>query len=195
MNLILQAVFDQNFLRTVLILLLTAALTGLLVPYVKARMDDRKLKDQKRFEADLARQSKMIESQVLLMERLAELLWGYHFSCLEVSYYGMTSNQARFKTAMEKYDRQSWDYFFKVGTETGKALRLASSDSYTRLKDYYDNWMIKTDNSIASLYAKPATRDEWKQHHHLIFTEGAERINAVLGQLAHELRLVAPTVN
>ncbi len=190
MNLILQAITDQTFVRTVLILLLTAVLTGLLVPYVKARMDDRKLKDQKRFEADLARQSKVIESQVLLLDRLAELLWGFQFSCLEVSYYGMTSNQARFEAAMKKYDRQAWDYFLRIGTETGKALRLVTSNSHAKLKDFYDSWMINTDNSIARLYAKPATEDEWEQHHHAIFVEGAARINDVLGQLAHELRLV-----
>lgn len=193
MDLILRAIADQTFVRTVLILLLTAALTGLLVPYVKARMDDRKLKDQKRFEADLARQSKVIESQVLLLERLAELLWGFQFSCLEVSYYGMTSNQARFEAAMKKYDTQSWDYFFKIGTETGKALRLVSNDSHAKLKDFYDSWMINTDNSIARLYAKPATKDDWEQHHHAIFEKGAGRINDVLGQLARELRLVGPS--
>jgi hypothetical protein len=192
MNLIFQAIADANFVRTVLLLLVTGALTGLLVPYVKARMDDQKLRDLKRFEADLARQSKVIESQVLLLERLAELLWGFHFLCLEVSYYGISANKKKYQAAREKYDRESWDYFLKIGTETGKALRLVSSDSYSKLKDFYDYWMIDTDNSIARLNAKPATEQEWTQHHHEIFEGGAERINTVLGQLARELRLEAP---
>jgi uncharacterized membrane-anchored protein YhcB (DUF1043 family) len=52
------------------ILAVTARLTGLLVPLVKATMDDRKLRNQKRFDAELSRQAKVIDSQAeLLSER------------------------------------------------------------------------------------------------------------------------------
>jgi hypothetical protein len=53
---------SQDFLEKVVILLLTAFLTGLLIPYVLKRVDEAKSKEQKILEATLARQAKIIDA-------------------------------------------------------------------------------------------------------------------------------------
>jgi uncharacterized membrane-anchored protein YhcB (DUF1043 family) len=65
---------SQNFLESTALLILTAGITGLLIPYILKRVDARKLKEQKKvdarkqreqkaFEAELARQTKLIDYQ------------------------------------------------------------------------------------------------------------------------------------
>lgn len=193
MNSLLKVLSGQTFLENLLLLLITALLTGLLVPLVKAQMDDKKYRQQKQFEAQLARQSKVIESQVTLLENLSQLLWEFHFSCLEVSYYAQNASyKKRYNEAMKEYDRKSWVLMTKIGTEIGKAQRLVSDGAYAKLKDFYDRWMIDVDNKISALNHRKASPEEWRIHHYSVFREGDKKIDEVLGLLARELRLEAP---
>jgi hypothetical protein len=110
----------MTFSQSVALLVLTAVLTGLLVPVVKGLIDDRKLKmqkafdderlrSQKEFEADLARQASVIDAQVQLLDELAEVLWGYQKLLLKVTYYAVTGNREKHDAAFNAYDDQSWD--------------------------------------------------------------------------------------
>jgi hypothetical protein len=53
---------SPNFVEKLMILVLTAILTGFLVPYILTRVDAAKSKEQKLFEAEVARQAKLIDS-------------------------------------------------------------------------------------------------------------------------------------
>jgi hypothetical protein len=64
----------EGFLEKIAILLLTALLTGFLVPYVLKRVDEAKSVQQKIFEADLARQAKIIEAQSKFLDDITETL-------------------------------------------------------------------------------------------------------------------------
>jgi hypothetical protein len=184
-----KALADESFIRGLLLLLITAGLTGLLVPYIKGRMDDKKYRQQKLFEAQLARQSKIIEAQVALIENLSQLLWEFQYSCLEVSYYGQGPDKGRYEKAIIKYDEQSWILMTKIGTEIGKAQRLVSDETYQKLKDFYYRWMVSVDNKIEHLERVKASEKEWAAHHKSVFKDGAEKIEGVLAVLARELRL------
>ena len=60
--------FRNPFVQNVVLLLLTALLTGLLVPYVLNIADDRKSPRQKEREAALARQAKIIDAQSAFLD-------------------------------------------------------------------------------------------------------------------------------
>ena len=68
---------NADFVEKLVLLFLTAGLTGFLVPLLFRRIDERKHRQQKLYEADLARQAKIIDAQVKLIEDLAELVWDY----------------------------------------------------------------------------------------------------------------------
>jgi len=102
MDIIFQTLSSQSFIQSFLVLLATALLTGLLVPFVKANMDERKLRQQKLFEADLARQGKVIEAQVELLENMAQMLWDFKLLALEVSYYKTYGqDQTKYKASLQ----------------------------------------------------------------------------------------------
>ena len=189
MDTILKVLTGETFIQGLLLLLITAGLTGLLVPYIKGRIDDKKYRQQKLFEAQLARQSKVIEAQVTLLENLSQLLWEFQYAALKVSYYGHGSNRERYENALKEYDAQSWGLMTKIGTEIGKAQRLVSDNSYRALKDFYYNWMVDIDNRISTLEYRKAALSDWKNHHDFVYIEGARKIEDVLAQLAKELRL------
>jgi hypothetical protein len=180
---------SASFTENVLLLLVTAVLTGLLVPLVKGYMDDKKYRQQKQFEAQLARQTKVIESQVALLESMSQLLWQFHMSYLEVSYYAKAGNIKRYDAALSEYDRKSWEYFIKIGAEIGKAQRLTSDSTYQKLKEFFDDWVRVVDNDIARLAATKAKQDVWAKHHDRAYIEGGRKIDEVLTILTKEFLL------
>ena len=59
MNAFIQTLMNQSFIQNILLLLLAAALTGFLVPFIKAKIDNKDSQRQKIFEADLDQQKKI----------------------------------------------------------------------------------------------------------------------------------------
>ena len=82
----LQGAAGSSFVQSVAILLLTALVTGLAVPRVKARMDMSYFAKQKEHEARIARQASLIEEQAKFLKDFVELLWKLHYAMLQVTY-------------------------------------------------------------------------------------------------------------
>ena len=80
--------FRNPFVQNIVLLLLTALLTGLLVPYLLKVVDDRKSTRQKEREAALARQAKIIDAQSQLLDDLTQQLWRWRYLCIRLTYYG-----------------------------------------------------------------------------------------------------------
>jgi hypothetical protein len=184
------ALFDDAFLQGFLLLLATAAITGLLVPLIKGRIDDRKFREQKVFESALARQGKVIDSQAKLLEDLSQLLWAFLLLSLEVTYYAEQSDSEKFAIAWQKYDETAWDYFGRIRAEISKARRLTSDPTYEALLSVYNTWFMDFDLDLTRM-ARASTLDdsEWSVLHGRIYNEGVASVDGVLVDLASELQL------
>lgn len=191
---------NQKFLESVILLLLTAGLSGFLIPYILKQIDERKLKEQKKiderrlqeqkeFEAELARQSKVIEAQAQLLENLIQQLWEFQLLALAVSYYKLNRNPSKYELALDEYDEKAWMYFGKIRTEISKAARLTSNNTYQILLNLYTDWLIKSDVKLITLARSDAPHQEWKMHHDYVFETLSNRIDEIVSLLAEELRL------
>jgi hypothetical protein len=137
-------VIDDVFTQNVALVAITAGLTGLLVPTVKAIMDQRHFKEQKRYEAELARQSSIIAAQVALLEK-----------------------------AVEDYEDKSGSRFGHMQAEFSKARRLVSADRYDELQALYSTF-LELDVSLLRLQQSNASQSEWREHHRRAFsTQGS----------------------
>jgi glutamate mutase epsilon subunit len=184
-----QLLRSESFIQSLLLLGATAVLTGVLVPLIKGYMDDRKFRQQKLFEADLARQSKVIEAQVQLLESLAQMLWDFQLLAIAVTYYKTLPDEKRYQLAFDDYDKQSWVFFSKIRTEISKARRLTSERTYEGLLKYYEDWLMRNDSALMSLVKRRASHEDWLSLHNLVY-HGAENTDKIMTQLAEEFRLV-----
>jgi hypothetical protein len=179
----------MSFAQNVALVAITAALTGLLVPTVKAIMDQRHFKEQKRYEAELARQSSIIAAQVALLEELSMALWEYMLGLIAVSYYKVNGNDDRAKRAFEEYEDKSGSRFGHMQAEFSKARRLVSADRYDELQALYSTF-LELDVSLLGLQQSNAAQPEWREHHHRAFATQAS-VSEALAQMAEEMRLAA----
>ena len=138
---------SQDLLEKVALLLLTALLSGLLIPYVLKRVEEARRTEQKLLEADLARQSKLIEAQAEFLDELTDTLWSWRYLTIRVAYYGQNA-QDKYVAAVSDYENQIWDVLFKLRKQTSKSRRLVSEETYKRLVELYDRVVGELDPEL-----------------------------------------------
>ena len=81
----------NELLQNLILLVATALLTGLLVPYINSKIADNKFRKQKLFEAEIARQNKIIDSQDELLSELEKLLNTFKVNAVAVAWHKIKS--------------------------------------------------------------------------------------------------------
>jgi hypothetical protein len=127
----------QDLLEKISLLLLTALITGFGIPYVLKRVEERKMREQKKFDADLARQAKIIDAQAKLLDDLSQLLWKWRYLAKKVVYYGAQKDAERYSLAKKQYEEDVWDILNEFRTEISRSRRLVSERAYERLDSLY----------------------------------------------------------
>ena len=118
--------FEQAFLEKIILLVLTALISGYGIPYVLKRVEERRLREQKKFEADLVRQGKIIEAQSKLLDDLSQLLWKWRYLAKKVAYYSAQGNAEHFDLAKKQYEESVWDILNEFRAEISRSRRLVS---------------------------------------------------------------------
>jgi hypothetical protein len=185
---------SQDFLEKVGLLVLTALVTGFAAPFILKRIEERKARDQKRFDADLARQAKLIDAQVTLIENFARLIWEFQLSLINVTYYrGM--NPDMYDQARRSYDERSAMMLRSIRAEISKSIRLVPAAMYGDLKALYYDELLVLDSRLSEIqkgnYDTPATRGAWQALNHYAVYELSEKVDALTDRLASTLGLKA----
>jgi hypothetical protein len=128
----------QDFLEKAGILLLTALLTGFLAPYVLKRIDETKAIEQKMMEADLSRQTKLIEAQSKFLDDTTEAVWAWRYLSMKVAFNGAEQREAQYALARKEYEAGIWDVLARIRNQTSKSQRLVSETGYRKLVALYD---------------------------------------------------------
>src|SRR5262245_60525271 len=123
---------DSAFLGNVVLLLLGAALTGILVPFVKARLDDSSAQRKQLLEAELSRQGEFLRSQTELLATFADATWAFLFDAFKVSYSEAWEDEETQEEAWNAYTPLSWTHLGRIRAIISKSKRLISEDSYRR---------------------------------------------------------------
>jgi len=189
----LETIGTQSFIEKVLLLLATAALSGFLIPVVTENIEHNRLKEQRIFEAELARQNEVIKAQVQLLETLASLLWEYQLLAIDVSYYQPLKDQSTYLNAVKKYDEESGPVLGKIRAEISKSLRLTSHETYEQLKDMYYSKIIGVDVRLRSLIE--GHKLDWASFNRYTVYELSEEVDNVLNDLAIEVNLKSDHLN
>ena len=184
---------SQEFIENTILLLLTAGLTGFLVPLLFRRIDQRKHAQQKIFEADLARQAKIIEAQVKLIEDLAQLLWEFQLRLIAVPYYRQFEGRDLYTPALKAYEEVSGNLLGQIRAEISKALRLTPRSMYQRLKKFYHEHLLGLDLTVSDLAQKEAAGDDmsekWLELQKFAVYELSDIVDKLIDDLANELDL------
>ena len=189
----------MEFTQQVILLILTAVLSTFLIPLIfrwidqpreerqKNREHQRNL-EQKRFEADLARQSKIIDAQAALLDDISQQLWRFRYLAMAVSYYNPDENPERYQEAVKTYDLEAWDIFNHVRATISRSRRLVSENAYQKLVEFYEKKMVLFDQRVKQVVQ---TNEGHHALNRYIFREFTPDIDKIVYFLSEELQLTS----
>jgi hypothetical protein len=184
---------DDSFYQQAALLVLGALLTGFGVPCVLRRIDARKLREQKLFEADLARQAKLLEAQSVLLDELTRVVWAWRYLAKQVVYYGSRGDDVRFARARDRYEEGVWTLLDELRTQISKSRRLVSETAFANLNGLYRYIVDDVDRSVAEHAMGPGLdRQGCAELASRFSREVSQRLDEELFMLAQALRLTAP---
>jgi hypothetical protein len=187
--------FSNSFVENAVMLLMTAILTSVIIPLLFRRIDKRRAREQKIFEADLSRQSKIIDAQVELLENLSSLLWEFQLLLIAVPYYRQFTERDLFQPALEAYEEHAGKLLSKIRAEISKSLRLTPHTVYQELKELYYQKLLPLDLQVSKLalsdQKKQDRTKEWYELNTYAVHDLSEVVDSVIDKLASELNLKA----
>lgn len=187
-------ILTDAFLQQAMLLLLGALVTGLGVPYVLRRIDQRKLRQQKIFEADLARQAKLIDAQASLLDEVTRLVWAWRYLAKQVVYYGARGDEERFSAAKKRYEDEVWGLLDALRTQISRSRRLISEQAFAELGGLYDYIVRDVDPHVSAVVEGPGIdRSACGDIAARFSSEVSTKLDDALMRLATALRLVSRT--
>ena len=181
---------EPPLIDKVLLLLLTALISGLGIPWVLKLIDERKSRERARFEAQLARQTKVLEAQASLLENLSQVLWKWRYLAKKVVYYGAHDRADHYARATKEYGEAVWDLLNDFRVQISKARWLVSQDAYGRLDALYD-YVVHDVDVVVTEAARSAVPNPaiCQPLAHRFSAEVTQRLDDAMDQLASALHL------
>jgi len=185
--------FANPLVQSLTVALVTGVLTGILVPVVKGKVDAQTGERQKRLEAALARQTRVIETQSDLLRETADALWSLRMSMLKVAYYWQEGQHVKAEAAWQHYEEGAWDLFAKFRTEISRSARVSTPNAHDRLRRLYYDTLIPLDERLGRTQRDQldGKHPDWNALYTDIFGTISDDIEAALLALGRELQLSA----
>jgi hypothetical protein len=189
----LRGVAQSSFIQNVLLILLTAAVIGLAVPRIKAGMDLRYFREQKRHKNELSHQSKLVEHKVILLNRYRDSLWQFHYVYAKATYdFAFDTEEGKFDELKSEYKKAVWLALLEFRRTISGAIYLVPEGDYKHLLDLFDELIRKeADLALRMQMRTRFSRDDWRNYHENVSRELSARFDEEILFLAHELRLNA----
>lgn len=172
-----------NFLGNLILLALTALVSGICIPMIL-----------KRYEAGLARQTRLIEAQSRLLDELTAVLWKWRYLAKQVSYYGVKFDlhPEAYQRACRKYEDDVWQTLNEFRTLISRSRRLASEAAYVSLEALYQYIVRDLDLKVRALAsAEPPDANLAYAIAERFSKEVSAKLDEALDALATELKLKA----
>ena len=191
MNSFLEVLISASFLEKALLLVVGGVLTGLILPVVKSRMDKTHFKQQKIFEADLARQAEIVKARAQFLRDLVDPVWQFQLLALQISYDAPTKE--KLEAAFENYDEQSWLHLKRIRAIIGGARWFTSDYAYAALTEFVDGWLLASIDTEVMRLRKDKKAD-WLGFNKRLYGQSRDKTDSLLVLLAKDFDLAPSSV-
>ena len=177
----------KPIIEKIVLFLITAGLTGFLIPVVTQNIAHKQLLEQRLYETELARGNAIIEAQVKLIDNLSDLLWEYQLLAIDVTYYQPHEDQTNYVAALAAYDAKTGDVLGNIRSEISKSLRLTSLDTYNLLIQMYYSELIEVDVNLRMLIE--GDTEDWLEFNQYLVYELSAKVDQLIYDLGVEMEL------
>jgi hypothetical protein len=181
-NALLRVLRSDSFIEKAFLLILTAVLSGLVVPLVIKSIDTAS-----------AGRTEIARAKAKLFDDFSETIMSCEALALDVSWYGTTDakNVDMQIKAFDRYSERVVDLIARWRTLSARAQTLASPDVAQKVDKFQRRFFDEQDSPMVSKWIKCSkTRDscDWTQQHDTNMGMLAEA-NELISELGHDLGL------
>jgi hypothetical protein len=151
-----------SFLKNLVLSLLLIGVSSLVIPAVLKQIDDQKFISEQQFQAELSRQSKILDAQAEVLDSLATSFWDYEGYAADLLY----SRDERFgrddwhQRAVDAYYLESGPVLGKMRADISRLLRLAPRPTYEAFLRLYEDEVLPLDSCLLELMKIEAASPE-----------------------------------
>jgi hypothetical protein len=159
----------ESFVEKLVLLLITAALSGLLLPYVLARYNNSVAARQKAADIARSKNKSILQAQAKLVEDLADVVLTYQTLALDVTWFrtSVAKDEKMYQRAYERYSDRSVDLISTWRSLTARSQSLASPSVSEKIGDFLARVFHEQDTPLVTLNRTKASEKEWEdQHYH-----------------------------
>ncbi|MGQ7845251.1 hypothetical protein ACUNV4_12290 [Granulosicoccus sp. 3-233] len=194
-----RALGSASFVEKAGLLLLTALLSGVLIPlcfmYLEARSATReRIQAQqaseraRQLEADRERDKAILEAQSEMLMQFSDVLMTYETLALDVSWYGTPNidNEQMLNLAYQRYSEQTPELLTRWRLQASRASILVDPEIAQKMSLFLLDVMAEQDLNLNRLYSQGAAPPDWQQQHE-ISNAMLHRANDLFKELAKDI--------
>ena len=183
---------SESFVEKAALLLLTALITGMLVPLAIGWINANETRRQQAVNEARTRNDALVAAQSRLLDEFTETISTIQTLALDVSWHGIpdVANPEMQKRAYERYSDQIIGHIARWRAEVAKARILASPQVAEKMYRHFAD-MFDQDLEIVKLMNRHADAAEWNARHSKS-EEFLVKGEALLGELARDMGLSRP---
>ena len=179
---LLKVITSAGFIEKILLLLVTALISGLIIPFIADNIQLR-----------VAHQQRILDNQSALYDELSSTIITIETLILDVSWnnaYAEVKNKKQHEKALERYSEQIPFLLSKLRAGTLKANNLASEEVSNKLFEFQKELLSKQDLDLNKLESSAkATTEEWLACHKYNVSM-LYKANELLSELAVDFGIV-----
>lgn len=175
-----RALISASFIEKAILLLLTALISGLLIPYVSNKI-----------QTENAHREVVLQSEAKLLDDITATIITYQFLVGDVSFYKSDSaiaNEKMQASAFERYSNKVVDLASQWGIEIAKAKTLASPEISDKLNKFMTKVLDTQDAKLVALYTNNGSVKEWSELNELN-GKMYEEAKALIAELAVDFKI------
>lgn len=175
-----QALGSASFIEKAVLLVLTAATSGVLIPYVGDKIQVTKTQNEV-----------VMQAKAKLLDDVTNTIITYQYLAGDVSFYKSDSalvNDKMQAMAFERYSNKVVDLMAQWGVEIAKAKTLVSPAISDKLEKFMDKVLTEQEPKLVMLYSNNAPVEEWIKMNELT-GKMYEEAKKLIAELAIDLKL------
>lgn len=177
---------SESFLERSFLLVLTAAISGLMIPEISSRIQSENLKREI-----------VMAKQAALLDDLSHTLLAYETLILDVSWYKSNKqvyNETMHQKAFDRYADRVPELLVELRTGMLRSRYLASPGMVKRLEEFHERIFSEQDTPLSALYVnKESTVQDWSALHNKNVAMALE-VNDLLTDLAKDLNITKESI-
>jgi hypothetical protein len=164
---------------------------GIVGPIIQGTIQRAGDLNKLKLEAELTRQTKVIDAQNKLLNNITSALWDWRYISISMTYYGRSNQKDIYDKYWKEYDENIWKKLNTIRSLISQSRRLVSEPIFWRLRDFYII-VVELDKQISSA----ATENDIEKKSHAfsllnkrIYGEISDEIDKILFEMGSGLAL------